>query len=80
MQSIRNRYRTSDIHDVMEIIRNPSCDFDPEPSTLPAVSDFRAICNISRSLQRSAKSMGMFLRLLIRTITSIRIPSTMRNL
>ena len=37
MQSIRNRYRTSDIHDVMEIVRNPNCEFDPEPSTLPAV-------------------------------------------
>ena len=35
--SIRNKYRTADIHDVMEIERNYDCDFNPEPSTLAAV-------------------------------------------
>ena len=40
MSNIRNRYRTSDIHDVMEIARYPESSFDPEPSTLPAVGVF----------------------------------------
>ena len=35
--SIRNKYRTADIHDVMEIERNPNSEFDPEPTTLAAV-------------------------------------------
>ena len=38
MNNIRNRYRTSDIHDVMDIARYPESSFDPEPSTLSAVS------------------------------------------
>ena len=80
MQSIRNSYRTSDIHDVMEIVRNPNCEFDPEPSTLPAVGDFGLMYNGFRSLQRSVKSMAMFLPLWTRMITSILTPSTMRNL
>lgn len=42
MNNLKNRYRTSDIHDVMEIIRNPSSDYDPEPTTLPAVLGVRA--------------------------------------
>ena len=56
MQSIRNRYRTSDIHDVMETVRNPNCEFDPEPSTLPAVCDFELFVTFSgvyEDLQRS---------------------------
>lgn len=37
MSSILTKYRTSDIHDVMEIQRNKECEFDPEPTTIPSV-------------------------------------------
>ena len=37
MSSLKNKYRTSDIHDVMEIERNWECSFNPEPTTIPAV-------------------------------------------
>ena len=37
MASSSNRYCTSNIHDVIEIRRNPSADYDPEPNTLAAV-------------------------------------------
>lgn len=37
MKNLKNKFRTSDIHDVMEIVRNPSADYDPEPTTLAAV-------------------------------------------
>lgn len=37
MASSSNRYCTSNIHDVIEIHRNPSADYDPEPNTLAAV-------------------------------------------
>ena len=32
-----DRYRTSDIHDVVEIRRRPETGFDPEPDTLSRV-------------------------------------------
>ena len=32
--------RTSKIDDVIDIVRNESCDFNPEPDTLPRVSEF----------------------------------------
>ena len=31
--------RTSKIDDVIDIVRNESCDFNPEPDTLPRVSE-----------------------------------------
>ena len=43
MAACRNKYRTADIHDVMEIVRNNECDFNPEPTTIPAVVIFLVI-------------------------------------
>lgn len=37
MSATQTCFRTSNIHDVIDIVRNTDCDFDPEPSTLPAV-------------------------------------------
>lgn len=37
MAACRNKFRTSDIHDVMEIVRDSNSEFDPEPTTLPTV-------------------------------------------
>ena len=50
MEEIKRKHRTIHLQDVMEIVRNPSSGFDPEPVTISQVGYL--FITYSRNLQR----------------------------